>query len=170
LKFPKVGVDVATANPLALVESSVFTAAPESVRVDTAKFVVVALVVVALIIERLVMEEEALEMTPPVKVVSPETLREERVPREVSEEETTELPKVEAERMFALLMSSDPPVERFRLPEESEIPPPKVEVLVLETMRFVRVVVPKLAVPVAVNWEAVRREEKSPSPWTEKVA
>ena len=48
----------------------------------TARLVVVALVVVLLTIERLFTDEEAFEINPPVKVVSPETVRlvSERVP------------------------------------------------------------------------------------------
>ncbi len=66
--------------------------------------------------------EEAEEINPPVNVLRPETFSEPRVPTLVSELLTTEVPRVVASRILALLIKKDPPVARFTFPADKAKP------------------------------------------------
>ncbi len=75
------------------------------------------------------MELEAEEMKPPESVLRPETVNEPRVPTDVRDELTTELPSVVASRILVLLIRNTPPVGRFTLPEVRLSPPANVDVV-----------------------------------------
>ena len=128
---------------------------------------------------------------PPFNDEKPETVRDPRVPREVREELMTEEPRVVAERILALFIRYEPPVARFRFPEERDMPPEKVEVAPSPTIVVVDVLPKKplfstdnavveappfndespvtVRVPVAVSDARDRLPEKRESPWTESL-
>ena len=92
------------------------------------RLVEVAAVVVERTTERLVMVEVPAEVRiPPERVERPVTVSDESVPTLVSDEASTDAPKVVAFKTWALLIEKAPPVARLRLPEERERPPAKVE-------------------------------------------